>query len=159
MNKDNIGKYIYIYRFYEYLMTIPQSQDGTVLPRGQILLRLQEFQRHLYTFNIKSWKLWVQIRETRSHDRVRFIHTWVQPAQRPPRSHDVSSTSDKVSSVSNDEAVLRHQLIHGVEHLQGIQVTIRLLISLSPGGQRSVKHCERIHTVFTPTLLTDWWLK
>lgn len=61
------------------------------------------------------------------------VLTWVKPAHGSSRSHDVGSTSDKVAPISDNDAVLGHQLVHTVQNLQRVQVVFRLLISFSPG--------------------------
>lgn len=79
--------------------------------------------------------------------------TWVKPTHRPSWSHYVSSTSNKVPPISNDDAVLRHQLVHTLQDFQGIQVVLRLLISFSPGTKKesgSTLHADR-----TPSVLVS----
>lgn len=67
------------------------------------------------------------------------VLTWVKPTQRASRPHDVRGTANKVAAVGNDDAVVGHELVHTMQHAQGVQVPLCLLARLRPA-------CTRIET-------------
>lgn len=157
--------------------TTPQNQVGTVLPPEQILLQPPEFQRLLKaqeTVKLCALLEPLNVEKTQQLDMKRdrlvfslsphtlFLKkchsgprepTWVKPTHRPSWSHYVSSTSNKVPPISNDDAVLRHQLVHTLQDFQGIQVVLRLLISFSPGTKK--ESGLTLHADRTPSVLVS----